>query len=82
MFLTLHRLGIIVAISGVYFHMAKHALPRLPWAYLFVTLLALEPAIRIGRIAYYNLSWNQRTWTRLTLEALPGEATRVTFSIP
>ncbi|KAF1354279.1 ferric reductase [Lizonia empirigonia] len=81
-FLTLHRLGIVVAISGVYFHMAKHALPQLPWAYLFIFLLALEPLIRIGRILYYNSSWKGRCWTRLSVEALPGEATRLTFSIP
>lgn len=81
-FLTLHRLGIVVAISGAFFHMAKHALPQLPWAYLFTTLLALELVTRIARITYYNFSWKQRTWTRVTVEALPGEATRVTFSIP
>ncbi|KAF1926906.1 ferric reductase [Didymella exigua CBS 183.55] len=81
-FLTLHRLGIIVSISGVYYHMAKHALPQLPWAYVVVILLALEPAIRMGRVVYYNFAWKQRAWTRVVLEALPGEATRVTFSIP
>jgi predicted ferric reductase len=81
-FLSLHRLGVIVAISGAYFHMAKHALPQLPWAYLFITLLALEPLVRIGRIVYYNFSWKRRTWTKVVVEALPGEATRVTFSIP
>ena len=81
-FLTLHRLGVIIAISGVYFHLAKHALPQLPWIYLIITLLALEPLIRITRVLYYNSSWTQRTWTQVTLEALPGEATRVTFSLP
>lgn len=81
-FLTLHRIGIVVAISGAYFHMARHALPQLPWAYLFVTLLALEPTTRILRVVYYNFTWKQRTWTRVTLEALPGEATRVTFLLP
>ncbi|KAH6629364.1 ferric reductase [Boeremia exigua] len=81
-FLNLHRLGVIVAMSGVYFHMAKHALPQLPWASLFISLLALEPVMRIGRTIYYNFSWKQRTWTRVTVEALPGEATRIEFSIP
>jgi predicted ferric reductase len=81
-FLTLHRIGIVVAISGAYSHMAKHALPQLPWAYLFITLLALEPAVRILRVAHYNFSWKQRNWTKVTLEALPGEATRITFLLP
>ena len=81
-FLSLHRLGVVVAISGAYFHMAKHALPQLPWAYLFITLLALEPLIRIGRIIHLNFSWKRRVWTKVVIEALPGEATRITFAIP
>ncbi|KZM18614.1 uncharacterized protein EKO05_0000665 [Ascochyta rabiei] len=81
-FLSLHRLGVIVAITGVYLHMAKHALPQLPWAVLFIALLALELLIRFGRILYFNFSWRRRNWTRVTVEALPGEATRVTFSTP
>lgn len=81
-FLNLHRLGIIVAVSGAYFHMAKHALPQLPWAYLFITLLVLEPVMRIGYISYYNFSCHRQEWTRITAEALPGEATRMEISMP
>ncbi|KAJ4987069.1 ferric reductase like transmembrane component [Stagonosporopsis vannaccii] len=81
-FLTLHRLGIIVAMSGVYFHLAKHALPQLPWAYLSISLLAFESAVRIARIIYYNFSWTQGSRTRITAEALPEAATRITISIP
>jgi predicted ferric reductase len=81
-FLALHRLGVLIAVSGVYFHLAQNALPQLPWIYLVITLLLLESLARIGRILYYNVSWKQRNWTQVTLEALPGEATRVTFSLP
>ncbi|KAF1942246.1 ferric reductase [Clathrospora elynae] len=81
-FITLHRIGIAVAISGIYFHLAKHALPQLPWIYLVISLLALEPLIRITRILFYNFSWRRRIWTQVTLEALPGEATCVTFVLP
>lgn len=81
-FLSLHRLSIIVAICGVYYHMAKHALPQLPWGYLFITFLILEPCIRTGRILYYNSSLRRRTWTKVTAEALVGGATRVTFDLP
>jgi predicted ferric reductase len=80
-FLTLHRLGAIVAISGLYFHLAKHALPQLPWMYIIITLLAMETLIRMSRILYHNWSWKHRTWTHVALEALPGGATRVTFSL-
>lgn len=81
-FLSLHRLSIIVAISGVYFHMAKHALPQLPWGYLFISILALELVVRTVRLVYYNSSWKQRSWTTVSVEALPGEASRVTFQLP
>ncbi|KAH7371340.1 ferric reductase [Pyrenochaeta sp. MPI-SDFR-AT-0127] len=81
-FLTVHRIGIMVAITGIYYHLAKHDLPQLPWVYLFITLLALETLARIVRISYYNFSWKRRTWTQVSLEKLPGEATRVTFSLP
>jgi predicted ferric reductase len=81
-FLTVHRLCVLVAISGIYFHLAEHALPQLSWIYLIIALLLLEPLLRIYRILYYNFSWKQRTWTQVTLEALPGDATRVTFILP
>ena len=51
-FLSLHRIGLAVAVSGVYFHLAKHALPQLPWVYLVIIFLSLEPSIRIVRITY------------------------------
>jgi predicted ferric reductase len=81
-FLALHRIGVAVAMTGVYFHLTKHALPQLPWIYLVVALLVFEPLFRIARIFLHNFSWTQRTWTQVTLEALPGEATRVTFMLP
>ncbi|EDU48033.1 membrane protein [Pyrenophora tritici-repentis] len=81
-FLTLHRIGIATAISGVYFHLAKHALPQLPWIYLVIALLVLEPSARVLLILRHNLSWEGRAWTRVSLEALPGDATRVTFALP
>lgn len=81
-FLTLHRIGVTIATSGIYFHLARHALPQLPWIYLVILLLALEPAARLYRIVRHNLSLKKKTWSHVRLEALPGEATRVTFSLP
>ncbi|KAH6846183.1 ferric reductase [Alternaria alternata] len=81
-FLSLHRIGLAVAVSGVYFHLAKHALPQLPWVYLVIIFLSLEPSIRIVRILRYNFSWKEKKWTLVGLESLPGEATRVTFTLP
>ena len=81
-FLTLHRIGVIVGIAGIYLHLAKHTLPQLPWIYLCITFLVLELSIRTGRIVYFNSSWKQRSWTQVTLKALSGEATRVTCALP
>ncbi|KAL6708060.1 hypothetical protein ACN47E_003494 [Coniothyrium glycines] len=81
-FLNLHRIDVIIAVSGIYFHLAKHALPQLPWVYLIITFLVLELLARISRILYHNFSWSTRTWTSITLEPLPGDATRVTVLLP
>lgn len=81
-FLSLHRLSIIIAVSGVYFHLAKHSLPQLPWGYLSISFLVAELGLRVARIVYRNSSWEQRIWTKVTVEALPGEASRVTFHLP
>jgi predicted ferric reductase len=81
-FLSFHRIGIAVVIFGIYFHLAKHALPQLPWMYLVITLLSLEPMARLFRILRYNFSWKEKTWTSVSLETLPGEATRITFTLP
>lgn len=81
-FLNVHRISVVIAIFGIYFHLAKHALPQLSWIYLIIMFLIVEPAIRLVRILFHNISWKQRTWTHVTLEALPGDATRVTVSLP
>lgn len=81
-FITLHRLGVLVAGFGLYFHLAQHALPQLSWVYVIAGLLTGEVIIRVCRILYYNWSWKHRFWTQVTLEALPGEATRATFVLP
>ncbi|CAO2653696.1 Nn.00g031070.m01.CDS01 [Neocucurbitaria sp. VM-36] len=81
-FLSLHRIGIVIVLVGIYFHLAKHALPQLPWIYLAISLWTLEVFARFLRILHLNLSWKRRTWTRVTLEALPGDASHVMLSLP
>lgn len=81
-FLTLHRLGVIVALAGAYYHLAKHALPQLPWIYVSIMTFALEPVIRAVRILCLNSTLKPINWTRISLETLPGEATRITMHLP
>jgi hypothetical protein len=50
--------------------------------YLVIVLLSLEPLIRVFRILRHNFSWKEKAWTVVSLETLPGEATRVTFTPP
>lgn len=81
-FLTMHRLGAVMAITEIHYHIGKHMLPQLPWVYLVIVLLACEYLFRSLRMVYVNVCWKQRAWTQFTIESLPGEATRVTFVLP
>ncbi|KAK4985090.1 hypothetical protein LTR50_006203 [Elasticomyces elasticus] len=79
-FLNVHRLMVLFTIIGVYLHIDKANLPQLPWTRLIVALWSLEWLWRIYRIVYYNTS--RRTGlTKVTVEALPAEACRVTFEL-
>lgn len=78
-FLSLHRLGAVIAIAGLYVHSSQHALPQLSWISLAIGLLAVEYFVRILPA---NFRWRGQTWTQVTIEALPGETTRVTFALP
>ncbi|KAG9198607.1 hypothetical protein G6514_009783 [Epicoccum nigrum] len=38
--------------------------------------------MRFGRTVYYNFSCSRQEWTSVTIEALPGEASRMEITIP
>ncbi|KAF2461884.1 putative rerric reductase like transmembrane component [Lineolata rhizophorae] len=78
-FLNIHRLMAFFAILGAYLHIDLHHLPQLPWMQLVAVIWGLEWIARTARILYYNVS--PRQVTRVTVEALPGEASRVTFDM-
>ncbi|KAL2351443.1 putative FRE ferric reductase-like transmembrane component [Cryomyces antarcticus] len=79
-FLNLHRLLVLVGLIGVYLHLDKAGLPQVPYLQLVFTLWGLEGAWRVYRILYYNLSARHGI-TKITVEALPSEACRVTFDL-
>ncbi|KAF2713151.1 ferric reductase [Pleomassaria siparia CBS 279.74] len=91
-FLATHRLGIFAALVGVYNHLHLHALPQLPWVCIIIGFIVGELLFRIIRIIRANCGWREyrngrkggrgRMWTRASIEALPGEVTRVTFEVP
>ncbi|KAF2083944.1 putative FRE ferric reductase-like transmembrane component [Saccharata proteae CBS 121410] len=78
-FVNLHRLFVLLAIVGVCVHLDLHSLPQLPWVKVALAFWILEWLFRTLRIVYYNLS--PRAITRVTIEAMPAEACRVTFDL-
>ncbi|KAF2843504.1 hypothetical protein M501DRAFT_926036 [Patellaria atrata CBS 101060] len=78
-FLNIHKTMVIVGIIGVYLHIDIHHLPQKPWMHLVIGLWVGEYFFRAFRIIYYNFS--ARAVTRITVEALPSESTRVTFDL-
>jgi predicted ferric reductase len=79
-FINSHRLLACIALIGVFIHLAKATLPQVPWIIICFILWSAEWAFRFGRIAYYNIS-RTRGFTKVTVEALPAEACRVTFHL-
>ena len=80
-FLHLHQSLAFLALLGVYVHLDIMKLPAYPSILAAVLLFMFERVWRIGRIAYLNYS---RTggMTTASVEALPGNACRVTFYLP
>ncbi|KAK0943865.1 hypothetical protein LTR29_004630 [Friedmanniomyces endolithicus] len=79
-FLNLHRLLVLLGLIGIYAHLEKANLPQLPYVQLAFAFWACEWAWRTLRILYHNVS-RQHGITKVTVEALPGEACRVTFDL-
>ncbi|KAJ5937669.1 hypothetical protein N7454_004011 [Penicillium verhagenii] len=80
-FLHLHQLFALLAFVGVYIHLKLDSLPQKPWIDAVAIIWILERSTRLLRLAYLNLSPKHGS-TRMTVEALPGEACRVTFHLP
>ncbi|KAJ5901775.1 hypothetical protein N7495_002303 [Penicillium taxi] len=80
-FLHLHQLAALLAFIGVYLHLRLDSLPQRPWADAIAIIWLLERSTRLLRIVYLNLSTKHGS-TRMTVQALPGEACRVTFELP
>lgn len=79
-FLNAHRLLVLFALIGVYIHLDAANLPQLPYIELAFGLWGAELFWRIARILYLNVS-RKTGVTKVKVEALPGEACRVTFEL-
>lgn len=78
-FLHIHQLLAFAAILGISIHAQKGNLPQQRYINWMISLWVLERIWRVVRILYRNVSC--RGCTRVTVEALPGEACRVTFDL-
>lgn len=79
-FLNSHRFLAWLALLGVLLHVVYAKLPFESWVVLCFLIWGLEWSWRIGRVVYYNFT-RQRGLTKVTVEALPAEACRVTFHL-
>lgn len=81
-FLHGHQLMAIIIFAGVYIHLDVEQLPALPYMRIVVMSWVVERFCRLFRILYLNIGWRRRESTKVIIEALPGQACRVTFQLP
>ncbi|MCJ1329545.1 hypothetical protein MMC10_006225 [Thelotrema lepadinum] len=77
-FLHLHRLLAFLALLGVFYHAQLGQLPQLAFIVFIGLIWASDWIMRFSHIIYRNYTL-KRGFTRVVVEALPGEACRVIF---
>lgn len=80
-FLHLHQLAALAAFIGVYMHLHMAHLPQRAWITAVAVIWIVERTARFFRLLYLNVSLRNGATTAV-VEALPGEACRVTFHLP
>jgi hypothetical protein len=80
-FLIIHRSLAFLAFLGIYVHLKMMNLPAWPAIMIATLLWMCERIWRIGRLICCNYS-RAYGFTWATVEALPGEACRMTFQLP
>lgn len=77
-FKILHIIGAAVALAGIWYHLQSSSLPQLNYLYAVVALWCFDRAARAIRLAYANVGSGG---TKTLVEALPGNAVRVTVNM-
>lgn len=80
-FLHIHQLAAFLAWLGIYMHLKLDDLGPRTWALAAMMAWLVERSLRLFRLIYLNLSLRSGA-TKVVVEALPGEASRVTFHLP
>lgn len=78
LFLHLHILLAATAIGGLWYHLAEQP-TQMTYLILVIAAWISERVVRLLRIAYRNFGGRGRS--RATIEALPGNAVRVTLTL-
>lgn len=61
-------------------HIEGHILPQMPWMVAIVSMWLADRLARMFRLAFLN--WSRKGFSQATVEALPGDASRVTIHLP
>ncbi|CAK7203423.1 hypothetical protein SEUCBS139899_006157 [Sporothrix eucalyptigena] len=77
-FKILHILAAAVAVMGVWYHLKLKNLPQIVYLYGVVALWAFDRLARFLRVMYHNVGHGG---TKTLVEALPGNAVRVTVTM-
>jgi hypothetical protein len=80
-FLHTHQFLAFFGMLGVYLHLEIADLPALPYARTMLFLWLADRVLRILRILYLNFTI-KGNMTSVIIEALPGEACKITFQLP
>lgn len=81
-FLHLHQIVALATIGGIYVHIDVEKLPAAPYIKIVVMSWVIERTLRIVWLVWLNIGWKHRETTKAIIEAMPGEACRVTFQLP
>lgn len=78
LFKLLHIGLAALAIAGIWYHLKLGDLPQIKWLVPVIPIWCVDRFLRIVRIAYHNFG---KGGTRTLVEALPGNAVRVTVNM-
>ncbi|KAB8294760.1 hypothetical protein EYC80_006722 [Monilinia laxa] len=79
-FLNVHIILAAVAIAGVWIHCDIPSLPQKPYIRAVAFLWVADRVFRLVRLVWCNYS--TKGWTTASIEAMPGDACRVTMHLP
>ncbi|CAL3962684.1 hypothetical protein PZA11_000234 [Diplocarpon coronariae] len=79
-FLDVHIIMAASCFAGTWIHCVVAKLPTVPYIKAAAILWMCERSFRF--LVLFRVNYSQKGWTRATVEALPGEACRVTMHLP